>query len=132
MYDESIAPRLELKKTVSHPLEDVRVIGFEGRDTTYGRNAVVLKSEDVPTKQVEKDDYLKNTIAAPERVRQLMADDHFLYVLRPTRVDAVGPSILEDVDVYTFHTEYGDEQFAGLHYEDFTAYPRSRVKVGLP
>lgn len=133
MYDTRYAPDLELKRTISHPIEQVKVVGFEGRDTTYGRDAVVLKGESVPKKQVRDGDHLKNTIAIPENVRNSMEEEkRFLYVLQSARVDAVGPDAIADTETYTFETDYGDVEFKALKLEDFTTFSRESVEVSLP
>jgi hypothetical protein len=108
MYDTRYAPTLELSATINHSIDELKVIAFKGRDTTYGRKAVVLKGEETPTKQIQEGDYLKNTTAIPERVQSMVEQDgYFLYVLQPLYVRATGPDVFENVEEYTFETEYG-------------------------
>jgi hypothetical protein len=47
MHYPDISPDLKLKSTVSHPIRSEEVIGFIGRNTMLGREAIVMKEDAV-------------------------------------------------------------------------------------
>lgn len=42
-------PKLRASRTISHPSDPARVIGFQGRDVGLGREAVIFKAEELPS-----------------------------------------------------------------------------------
>lgn len=51
MYPD-ITPELNVKSTISHPLEKERVIGFNSRNVKLGRKAVIIKEESIKEDKV--------------------------------------------------------------------------------
>lgn len=121
MYDTRFPPRLELRYTISHPLEELRVIGFEGRDPVYGRDAVVVKRDAIPEHG--------GKAGLPEDVVKLVEDDFALYIISDTDVLAGVPELGEPEEFDTF---YGRIFFDTVETDSLTQFERDAVEVSLP
>jgi hypothetical protein len=118
-----INPKLKLRKTISHPAEDVRVLGFEARNQKMGHDCVVLKAEElpairdgpgvthwvVPTKYATGNDHI------------YILDEHHVYYARPAEF-ALG-------DAHTA-TKYGTN-ITGRRFpvDKMTKYSRPSVEI---
>jgi hypothetical protein len=126
MYDSRYTPTLKLDRTISHPLEDVRVAGFTGRDTIYGRNAVILKAEEIPRREKGGEEY---TAILEPAYRLMEEQDHALYIYDDEEVLAAPAQAVEDVEPLTFETFVGEVQFQSLRVDGFHSYDREEVEI---
>jgi len=134
MYDTRYAPKLELDRVINHAMEDFRVIGFTGRDTIYGRNAVILKEEENPQDFVWDDDAEDEyvVLGLPERAVRLMRDENYaLYILGDEIVMAAPAEAIVCAEPRVFETFWGDVELLALSMDTFIEYDRSEVRVGV-
>lgn len=124
MYDSRYVPTLELHTTISHPLESVRVVGFTGRDTTYGRNAVLLKASEIPT-----DD---SAFGIPHDLGDYYDEAVGLYVLTDDAVLATGIGGVETSGRTTFDTADGPLEGYPVTKLEFTEYDEDDVEITKP
>jgi hypothetical protein len=110
MYDSRYKPKLTLNKAINHPIDEFLVIGFMGRDTRYGRDAVVLKGEHVHQKFVRNDEQEEEycVFAIPERAAKLMREGRCIYVYQDDMVWAGAFSLIEDAETHDFDTNFFD------------------------
>jgi len=133
MHDVRYPPNLKLEKTVSHPVEPVRVVGFTGRDVKYGSDAVLLKAIEMPVRY-EVDDSGEEILLYGifEEAADLMEDGSALYVLGPNEkyVYAIPPSYIDEAEVKSFNF-YGEPTFYSIQLDEepVTKYPESEVGV---
>lgn len=126
----SHTPDLSLNRTISNPLDQSEVVGFEARNKTLGRPAVVLKES-----ALTRDPHFKRrVIAVPSpAVKTIQDDGAELVVLLENEALAMSP---DDFDVEaTPHTFEGggraDTMCAIRPSSDkFRAFPDGEVKVG--
>jgi hypothetical protein len=139
MFDSRYTPTLELSRTISHPIEEFRTIGFQGRDTKYGRDAVVLKGSLIPRKTIALEDGTAfEVMGIPERAKIGMVErGDSLYVVEDEQKEhvlAIHPDEVdwEDARVETFNTFYGEVDFTTIPVKDFQEYDWEDVSQSLP
>lgn len=129
MYNSGYKPKLKLQKTISHPIEDALVVGFEARDVTYGTDAVVLKGEEIPDEWTGND--LEEEVwAVPSKVIEMMENWHSLFVLTDEAVFAIEADSHDTAEPHTFEDYYGGVTWWVIPKASFTTYSRSEVNIG--
>lgn len=124
MTDTRYPPELELKKTLSHPLEQVRVAGFQARDTLYGQKAVVLKSREIPY------DDEAGVFGLFSEVEELINDGRVLHILGDNTV-YTAPTESLGMKTHTFETDLGEITCLGVPVEGLIEYERDEVEVSM-
>lgn len=132
MYDQRYPPTLELQRTVFDPADPISVIGFMGRDSTYGRGAIVIKGEKIPQELQDSATGKDNAWAIPEKALAMMKQNSALYILGDGLVYATGPDTQLAAMQKTFETEDGQETFPAIKLDDFTIYAEEKVEISLP
>jgi hypothetical protein len=113
MTDLNITPTLELNETISNPEEPAEVIGFHGRDTKIGLDAVVMKEEAVEGELVEvTEDGAEKIVDGPAE----------LVVLNDGIVSVMGSD--------TFKRESDKHGRVALGSAGFNDFDRDNVEVG--
>lgn len=133
MYDSRYPPHLKLERTISHPTDTARVIGFEARDTLYGRAAVVVKLDEMMVDDVgvqTPDGHERYTVFGfHDPVIRKARSSEALYVLGTEEVYAAPCSVVNGTAFHTFETEHGTDSLQAVRADEFHAYERSAVKV---
>lgn len=122
-----IRPKLQAKRTISHPVEEARVIGFTGRDKKLGRNAAIMKGEEMDT---ARDDNGETFFALTEAVAKLIEGEQYhLYILSDDTVYTAPPNIMEHMEEQRVQTGFGEYPMQTVPKRRFNAHPRSEVEV---
>lgn len=124
MTDLNITPTLELNETISNPEEPAEVLGFHGRDTKIGLDAVVMKEEAIEANEVRVPE------DAAEKIVNQSAE---LVVLNEDTVSVMGPSAFEkESRPYTSLVDGETTKMSevNLTHDSFSEYDRDDVEVG--
>jgi hypothetical protein len=114
-------PKLQLYRTISNPHDATHVIGFEGRDRHFGRNARILKSNEIPT---------TGTFAGV-----LVYENDYppaVYILGENTVYGLNGDAASDAPIHTFDEtawSYGRVSCPALKWEHFQTWDRNNVEV---
>lgn len=111
MYDSRYPPELVLRTAINAP-DSLLVIGFLGRDTVYGQDAVILKGDETETDG--------SRFVLPERAITEVQGGRSLYILDGDTVYAAPADVLETAD--------GN----AVEREQFKTYADEEVTVGAP
>lgn len=120
----SLVPDIGVEKTISHPEEPDRVIGFEARDKKRGFSCLLMKAEELPRANAE--------VGIPaDQARAVEEDDSILYVLLPDTLIGFSPEEFET------HSTLTDLEWDGLTTEMMavdpgagTVWHRDEISVG--
>lgn len=112
MAELEIVPNLTLNETISNPEEPAEVVGFHGRDTKIGLDAVVMKEEAVEGELVEVPE------GAAEKIIEGPAE---LVVLNDGIVSVMGSA--------TFKNESDRHNRVALGSAGFNDFDRDKVEV---
>lgn len=129
-YLDSLAPKLTVRKTLSHPADEEetgRVLGFTARNTLLGHDALVLKAEELPT--IRDAPAVTHYIVPDEQADAAIAEDIHVYILEEHTVRHIDPI---DVSKGVAHsgTKYGQSVTGQkVSVEKMKKWPRSRVEV---
>lgn len=72
-----LTPSLTLNATLNDPFDDAAVIGFEGRDTIFGRDCTVIKREELP----DVPEMTGTPLPLPENVIDQIGEINCVFVL---------------------------------------------------
>jgi hypothetical protein len=121
------APRLRLEQTISHSHDPARVQGFEGRDSTYGASATVLKAGEIPN--VRSRPSVTHYVIPEEYATACIETDRRLFVLDTNTVYWVPATVLEHGAVHTGTRRGEDMTGRKVRIEDMQDWPRGAVEV---
>lgn len=101
MYPE-VAPTLELRETISHPIRSEEVIGFSGRNKMLGRKAIVLKEAAISNRKKEP------LLQIPQKHYESLNDGAELILLREMSVLCINGAEAVEETKLTTHQGRGD------------------------
>lgn len=125
MYEE-IPPELKIKSTLNHPARPEEVIGFAGRNTKLGREAVIMKSDAIDG----------NKVVVPTGASQgLINGEGELVVLNGNEVlTMTGADFALEYALYEVQGRVRGESLmmntVNLNSEKFRSWHQSNVEVG--
>ena len=125
----SITPEVRAESTISNPLDDIEVVGYEGRNTRFGTDSIVMKSPKLGT------DYQGNVALIPEsHARNITVNGSELIVLKEGTVYAITPTDFEKLS-YPADVR-GEQRAADVMVIDLDSYQvaqfdRKNVEVSL-
>lgn len=125
LSEPSVAPEYSLSKTLNHPFDPAKVMGFEGRNRIFGIGAVVLKAEAVP-----RDEFLPmGTVVLPHEVEENVLEDGWEVVLLcEDAVFSIDGGTFEGLaKPHTFDVGDSRETLLTLHCSEMDGMPRSCV-----
>lgn len=126
---EAFTPSLQLRETLSHMADPARVIGFEGRDKTYGSDALSLKSDEIPS---VRDAPAVTHYVVPEHIAtRVEQTDVRLYILADNFVYWVPLKAIEESPVHTGEVHGDSVTGRKVPIEDMLNWPRNAVEVGV-
>lgn len=122
-----IPPKLVLEATLSHPAEDVRVLGFRGRDTHYGRDAFVLKAEELPV--IREQPAVTHFVVPNDVAAEAISTEQGCYILGEHTVYYAGWELLTKSGGHTGR-KYGEEvPGRAVQVDAMRTWPRASVEV---
>ncbi|WP_372611565.1 hypothetical protein [Halomonas sp.] len=130
MTYDTIAPRLKLKNTISHPAdtgETGLVLGFSGRNVLLGHDANVLKQEELPT--IRDSPAVTHFIIPTEQVDEAVQDDVHVYILGEKTVYHIDPIDVSKAKQHTGRKHGEDVEGVAVPLGKTTRWYRSRVEV---
>ena len=130
MSFDNLAPKLLLKKTISHPSDKTEtglVMGFTARESLLGLDALALKATELPV--VRDAPAVTHFIIPREQAEQAIEEDLYVYILGDHRVYRIDPVEFEKAEVHV-GTKHGEEiEGAKVSLTEMNEWPRQQCEV---
>lgn len=110
-----ITPHLKAKRTISHPDDPALVVGFQGRDVILGRDAVILKAQELPNTD--------SRVGLPPEV-----PGGTVYILTEEKVYVEESDCTRTVHTFTEGPQ-GIETCPSLEWAEMVQYDREEVEI---
>jgi len=122
-------PHIRLRTTLSHPNDPAIVLGFNARDTRYGKDSLVLKAEEIPN---IRENPAVTHFVVPEKQADEVLDsaDKRLYILGENFVYHVPFTVLEQSTVHTGDVRGETVTGRKVSVDDLEEWVRDSVEVG--